>query len=345
MKPSYRDISILCNGLSSIINSGITITQAINIIASQTEKSILKKSLYDIEKKIVKGESLYDSLKKYHNVYPLFMIEMINLGEKTGKIDKILEEMSEYYEKQYRIFTKIRSAIYYPMIVLIISIIIVIFLMTKIVPQFIDMLKAVDGEIPIITNIVIQCSNFLDKNSLPINLVLFMSVFFVYSISKNDKFKIYFHMIKMNSPILGTFYNKVILSRLAIIISMLLTSGFTITKALEIAGTVINNKVIEEKIYNCIRHIKKGESIYFSFKNNNLGNKLFLSLVHIGEECGNLDYMLHKVGKILEEDVDASLKKIIVLIEPITILFLAFFIGIFVVAGLLPIVSIMDSIK
>lgn len=328
-----------------MISSGIQLSQALNIISNQCTNKIINESIKNIKKSIFNGKTLYESLKKYSNIYPRFMIEMINVGEKSGKLENILEKLSEYYEKQHRILSKIKSSMLYPIAVLVASILVVIFLMTKIIPQFIDIINSFNGEIPFLTRSIVDVCFFIKKNYFPLIITLILMLFILYEVCQSSRLKPYFHKLKLNFIFLGKLYNKYILAKFSIVMSMLLNAGLPITKALEITIDVLDNKIIENKIYNCMQHIKKGESLYSTFKNYNVGNDLLLSLVNIGEESGNLDYMLYKAGEILENDVEEKLKRITVFIEPMIIIFLALFIGTFVVAGLLPIISIMDSIN
>lgn len=343
-KATLQDLSILCNGLSTMISSGISISQALSIIEDLNNKKQIKESLYEIKKSVAKGETIYLSMKRFSHIYPIFMIEMIKVGEASGRLDEVFRKLSEYFEKTNKISMKIKTAIIYPLLVFITSIFIVIFLMMKIIPQFIEILKCSGGEIPLITRIVLLFYTFLKTNFIPINIILFSLIFIIYSYSKTLGGKAYLDGLKIKIPLLNKFYNKLIMSRFATSMGILISSGVTILKALEITKNILANKVVERKIINSIEDIKKGESIYYSFKKQNLGNNLFLSLIKTGEETGNLDNMLLKAGEIFENDVAENLKKIVAFIEPITILFLALFIGTFVIAALMPVFSIMDSI-
>lgn len=343
-KATLQDLSILCNGLSTIIASGIPISQALSIIEDLNNKKQIKKSLYEIRKSVSKGETIYLSIKRFSNIYPMFMIEMIKIGEESGRIDEVLKKLSLYYEKHNKVSMKIKTAIIYPLIVFITSIFMVIFLMMKVIPQFIDILRYSGGEIPTITRIVLFLYTFLKTNFVSINIILFSLIFIIYGYIKTSSGKIYLDNLKIKMPLFKKFYNKLIISRLAAAMGILMSSGVNVLKALEITKSIISNKVVERKIINSIENIKKGESIYYSFEKQQVGNNLFLSLMKTGEESGNLDNMFLKAEEIFENDIEENLKKMIAFIEPITILFLALFIGTFVIAALMPVFSIMDSI-
>lgn len=341
---SFSDISFLCNGLGSMLNSGIPISQALNLAAAQSSNKTLQQSLYSIEREVSKGEAIYKSLKNNLEIYPLFMVGMVKIGEETGKLDKVLMNLSTYYDEQNKIFTKLKSAITYPLIVLISSILIIIFLMVKIVPQFMDTLTSIGGEIPFLTQITLNSCNFIRNNFYLLNITLFLIAIIVYKYSKTIKGRIFIDRMKIRIPYLRKIYNYLILAKLSRSLSMLISSGFNIIRALEISLSVLNNKIIENKVENCVEDIKKGQGIYYAFKKYELGDEMFLSMVKIGEETGRLDEMLLKLSLIFDNELKASLKKALSLMEPVIIIFLALFIGIFIISALMPIITIMDSI-
>lgn len=343
-KVTFQDLSVFCNGLSTMIDSGISISQAFSIIRDLNNKKQIKESLYEIDKSVSKGETIYLGMKRFSNIYPTFMIEMIKLGEESGNLSEVLKKLSQYYEKRSKIFVKLKTLIIYPLLVFITSIFMIIFVMMKIIPQFMEILNCSGGELPIITTFILFFYTFIKTNIIQINIVLFSFIGVIYIYSNTPGGRTYLDSLKMKIPLFNKFYNKLIISRFSISMGILISSGVIIVKALEITQSILLNKVVERKVMIAAEDIKKGESIYYSFRKQKIGDDLFLALVKTGEESGNLDNMLLKAGEIFEDDVAEILKKVIALIEPITILFLAFFIGAFVIAALMPVFSIMDSI-
>ncbi len=344
-KINLQDISILCNNLSQMLGAGIALSEVFNIICTENKKKVIMESMNHIQNSVEKGETIYQSIKKFSNIYPLFMIEMIRVGEEGGKLETIFKYLSEYYEKRYKLLNKIKSAIAYPAMILITSIIVIIFLMTKIIPQFISTLSNTGGNIPVITATMLSFFTFLKQNFLIINLMICLVLLIIYKFMKTSRGKIFLDKLKLNIPVFSSIYNKFLFSQFTTSMSLLMSAGFPIITALEICSSVMQNKILEKRIYDSIESIKRGESIYNSFKKQNIGNSTFLNLIRIGEECGTLDCMLWKISNIFECEVEESLKKAVTFIEPVTILFLAAFIGIFVVAVLLPVFNIMDSIN
>lgn len=280
-KPNFQDLSILCSTLCTMLSVGIPISRVLNILMETFNSRLIKRSLYEIKRSVSKGESIYESMRKFSHIYPLFLVEMIKVGEEGGKLDSVLKRMSEYYEKQHKIHMKIKTALIYPLLVFVTSIFIVIFLVMKIVPEFIDILTSIGGEIPFITKVLLYACTFLKTHLFIIGTVFIFFISLGFNFSKTVNGKAHLDKIKMGIPYFNKFYNKFIISRFATAMGILMSSGFSVVKALEITSGVLENEIMKNKIYNSIEDIKKGETIYNSFKNQDIGNNLFLSLVII----------------------------------------------------------------
>ncbi|NMM61395.1 type II secretion system F family protein [Clostridium sp. P21] len=334
----------MCNNLSEMIASGLQISEVFNMVCTESRKEVIKESMHNVQRNIERGETIYESIKKFSNIYPLFMIQMIKIGEESGKLEIVLKELSEYYAKRHKTFNKIKAALSYPIMVLITSILMLTFLMMKIVPEFTGILSSTGGNIPILTSTILWFFTFFKDKFFITNLVLIIAMFILYKFSKTFKGKIYFDRLKLSFPIIGNIYSKFLVSEFSKSLALLISAGIPIIKALDICVSTIQNKVLEQKVQNSIRNIRKGESIYVSFKKQGIGNPTFLNLIRIGEICGTLESMLFKISSIFEYEVEDRLKKMVNFIEPVTILILAVFIGVVVVGALLPIFNITDSI-
>lgn len=343
-KISSQDISTLCSNLGEMLGAGIPISEIFNIICGQNNKKIITESMSNIQENIKKGDTLYESIKKFSNIYPLFMIEMIGVGEESGKIEKIFKYLSEYYDKKYKLSNKIKTSISYPIMVLIISIFVIIFLMTTIVPEFINTLSSIQGNIPILTLVVLESFTFLKSKLYIIVTIMTLAAILINKMSKTSRGKEYIDRLKLKIPLVCNIYNKLLLSQIATSMALLMSAGLPIIKALDICSSIVKNRIVKKSIWNTIENIKSGESIYFSFKKAGIENLTFLNFIRIGEESGSLETMLFKVGNIFEYEINDNFKRIVTFIEPFAILILAMIIGTVVVATLLPLFNVMDSI-
>lgn len=345
VKPSMRSIMLFCDKLSMMLSAGISISKCFNNLEMQTKSIFFKPILSDIKKGILQGNSLYCSMNKFKKVFPDYMIEMVNIGEESGKLEDVLKELSKYYEQTYKIYSNIRSAMVYPAITFVTAVFVITFLITSVLPQFLDVLTMNNGKIPFTTQIMINIFNFLKKYFVEIILIQIPILFLAYRCSKNSKVKHILDKIKINIPYLSRTYNNILMLKIAFSMNVLSISGVNILKSLKITSNTIKNSIINEKINNAVEKVRAGESINSAFEKEKIGNELFISMIKTGEETGNLDVIFNKLKIMLEEEVNRSLKTIVSVIEPLTIILLSFFIGIFVIAAIMPIFNIMDSIS
>ena len=342
-RPNLKTISIFCKQFSICIKSGIPICDILDLLYEQMLHKSIKKSLIIIRENVQNGNSLFASMKKTTNVYPYFMINMIYLGEESGKLDVILEELSKYYEKEHKLLKKFTNAMIYPCTVFITLTIVSLFLLIKVIPIFITNLNSFDAEIPMITKLVIGASNFARSNLLwiLITILIFVSVFMKYI--KTESGRIIFDKFKFICPIFGPVYKRLIYTRFSRGLNILLSSGVGLLKTFEIINDVIENEYFKLRLKNVSNDIKKGKDLASSLNAMNLFPQFFVAMIKIGEETGNLDGMFLTAADIFYEDAQENVEKATVLLEPILIIFLGIMIGTIVLAVMLPMLSVMDS--
>lgn len=342
-KPSLKTISILCKQFALCIKAGIPICDILNLLYEQMIHKSIKMSLIAIRENVQKGNSLYVSMKKTTNVYPEFMVNMIYLGEESGRLDIILEELSEYYEKEYKLIKKFTNSMIYPFTVFVTLMIVSMFLMIKVIPVFITNLNSLDAEIPLITQIVLGTSSFLRHNLLWILFGMSIVVFILLECIRTERGKILFGKFKFICPILGPVYRRIIYTRFSRGLNILLSSGVGLIRAFEIINDVIGDRYFKLKLKIVFKSIEKGEDLSSSISEMNLFPQFFVAMIKIGEETGTLDEMFLTAADIFYEDAQENVDKATVLLEPILIIFLGIMIGIIVLAVMLPMLNVMDS--
>ncbi|NNU76121.1 type II secretion system F family protein [Clostridium estertheticum] len=342
-KPSLKTISMFCKQFSLCIKAGISICDILNLLNEQMTHKSIKKSLIDICENVKKGNSLHESMKKTINVYPRFMINMIYLGEESGRLDIILEELAEYYEKEHKLLKRFTNSMIYPSIVFITLMIVSMFLMIKVIPVFITNLNSLDAEIPLITQIVLGTSSFLQHNLLLILLVISSVGFILLEYFKTERGKIIFCKFLFICPILGPVYRRIIYTRFSRGLNILLSSGVGLIRAFEIINDVIGDRYFKLKLKIVFNGIEKGEDLSSSINAMNLFPQFFVAMIKIGEETGTLDGMFLTAADIFYEDAQENVDKATVLLEPILIIFLGLMIGIIILAAMLPMLNVMDS--
>ena len=343
-RPNLKTISIFCRQFSICIKSGIPIYDILNLLYEQMLHKSIKNSLIFIRDNVQKGNSLHSSMKRTINVYPEFMINMIYLGEETGRLDTILEELARYYEKEHKLIKKFTNSMIYPSTVFITIMIVSLFLFIKVRPVFISNLNSLDADIPLITRLVLGTSNFLNRNILWILMIILIVVFIIVEYFKTESGKVAFDKFKFICPILGAVYKRVIYTRFSRGLNILLASGVGLLKAFEIINDVIQNRYFKLKLKTFFDDIKNGEELSRSLDAIKLFPKFFIAMIKIGEETGNLEQMFLTAADIFYEDAEENVEKATALVEPILIIFLGVIIGIIVLSVMLPMLSVMDSV-
>lgn len=343
-KPNLKTISMFCKQFSICIKSGIPICDILNLLYEQILHKSIKNSLITIRENVQKGNSLHSSMKKTINVYPEFMINMIYLGEESGKLDTILEELSRYYEKEHKLIKKFTNSMIYPCTVFITIMIVSLFLFIKVIPVFISNLNSLDADIPFITRLVLGSSNFLSRYILWILIICLILVFLFMEYFKTENGKVIFDKFKFMCPILSSVYKRLIYTRFSRGLNILLSSGVGLLKAFEIINDVIGDRYFKLKLKIVFDDIKKGEELSKSLDAMNLFPNFFIAMIKIGEETGNLEQMFLTAADIFYEDAEENVEKATALVEPILIIFLGIIIGIIVLSVMLPMLSVMDSV-
>jgi type IV pilus assembly protein PilC len=342
-KPNLKTISIFCKQFSICIKSGIPICDILHLLYLQMENKSIKNSLISIKENVQKGNSLYISMKKTINVYPEFMINMIYLGEESGKLDIILEELAQYYEKEYKLLKKFTNSMIYPCTVFLTLMVVSLFLFIKVIPVFITNLNSLNAEIPLITKIVLGTSSFLSDNFLWILMLILILVFMFMEYFKTENGQIGFDKFKFICPALGPVYKRLIYTRFTRGLNILLGSGVGLLKSFEIINDVISNRYFKLKLKTVFVDIKKGEELSSCLSAMNIFPMFFISMVKIGEETGNLEEMFLTAADIFYEDAQENVEKATALLEPIIIIFLGVMIGTIILAVMLPMLNVMDS--
>lgn len=278
-RPNLKTISIFCKQFSICIKSGIPICDILNLLYEQMVHKSIKNSLINIKENVEKGNSLHLSMKRTINVYPEFMINMIYLGEESGKLDTILEELSRYYEKEHKLIKKFTNSMIYPCTVFITIMIVSLFLFIKVIPVFIANLNSLDADIPFITRLVIGTSNFLSENILWILIITLILAFILIEYFKTESGKLGLDKFKFMCPILGSVYKRLIYTRFSRGLNILLGSGIGILKAFEIINDVIGDRYFKLKLKTVFDGIKKGEELSSSLDAMNLFPKFFMAMI------------------------------------------------------------------
>ena len=329
-----KELNFCCRQLSAMLTSGLTLVKAIDILTKEQENEKARAIWQDIYENVQKGESFSSTLEMHSGSFPDFLISMVGAGESSGSLDIIMTRMADHYAKENKLKNTIRSAMIYPIILLVLCIVIVIFLFTVIMPTFIDMFED-KSKMPLLTKIMAAISNFL-KTQWYILLIIFAAAFFGFNYAmKIPSFRKKFDRMLIKGPGFGPLITKIYTGRFSRTLSSLYSSGIPMVECLQRASAILGNSYIDEKFETVIDEVKQGETLSSSITRTEIFEPMFCSVIYVGEESGALDSILEKTSDYYEEESDAAVQRLVGMIEPILLIFMGLIIGM-VVCGVYP---------
>jgi type IV pilus assembly protein PilC len=343
-KVKLDDLVVFSRQLATLIEAGIPLVQALNILEEQSENRYLGKVILSIRKDIEAGVSFPDALSKHPDVFSELFVNMAKAGEASGMLGEILQRLATYLEKNSSLIKKLRSGLVYPTIIVVMAILITTILLLKVVPTFKGIFEMLGGKLPFPTLILISISDFFRRYFFLFIVILIVGGFLFKQYITTEKGRYNFDKKKLQIPVLGLLFKKVAIARFSRTFSTLVKSGVDILNALEIVGKTSGNKIIEEAVYKCRQAIREGETIANPLLNSGVFPPMVCRMISIGEKTGQLDNMLAKIADFYEEQVDATVAGLVSLIEPIVIVFLGIVIGGIVISLFMPIFKITELI-
>lgn len=329
-----KELSIFCKQLYEIIHVGVNLTEGLQIVIEQIRNKKLRYIITDVLIQIKKGNTFHTSFLKYENIFGSLFLSLIKAGEISGKLDSVIDQMSIYYEKQYKLENAIKTAMIYPSIVLIISVIVAIFMVTQILPMFISMYENSGLILPLSTIILIKLSNIIRSYGLLILIIFTMGLVSFTLLTKRDNIKYFIDYLKLKIPLYKRFLDVVYSTRFTSMLSTLIGSGVSIVKSLDITSKSIGNLYIYERIIQIKESVRRGELLSISIEKQNCFLPLVHSMIRIGENSGMLDEILEKSSLYLTDEMDYTVKNFTSYIEPVMIIIMAIIIG-FVALGII----------
>lgn len=344
-KITIKDLAVFCRQFHTLISAGSTIINTLDVLRLQTEKKKFKVILNEVYEDVQKGLVFSDALKKHPDSFHNILISMVRAGEYSGNLDNIMDRMAVYYEKENQLRNKISGAMVYPIVLSVMAIGVVTFLMTFIMPTFVELFTTSGVQLPLVTRILLGISNVLKNYWYIVFGVLGGFIFFMAKfLSKGEGARL-FDKFKINSPIIGSLNNKIITARFSRTLAILLNSGASLIDSIEIVSNVVGNSIVRDKLMEARESMKKGVLISASINKINFFTPMVVSMIKIGEESGELDSILDKTANFFDDEVETSLHKLVVMIEPLLIVVMGGLVGFIVIAMLLPLFDIMNTVK
>ncbi|MEN6520640.1 MAG: type II secretion system F family protein [Armatimonadota bacterium] len=340
-----NDLSVFCRQFSTMIDAGVSMVRCLSVLAEQTVNPKLKRIINDLQMEVEAGQQLSNAMSKYPNVFSNLFIGLIRAGEVGGVLEESLQRLSQFLEGDMELRRKVKSAMTYPVIVMIVAIGIVIGLVTFILPKFMSLFDDLGvKEFPAPTRMLMSFSNFLTSKwyIMIICLTVFVIAFRLFVKSKAGR-RIY-DRFKLKAPVFGKLNHKIVLARFSRTLGTLLASGVPILQALETVAGTVSNEIVSDAILEARARIREGDRIGDPLQRSKLFPPMVVQMISIGEESGALDPMLHKVAEFYEAEVDAALDSLTATIEPVMIVFLGGAVGFIVISIFLPLIAVIQSL-
>lgn len=343
-KVSLKELSVFNRQLSVMFNAGLPITQGLGILAAQQKNKYFEEVLQEVRRDVEAGSNFSNALRKYPDVFNNLYTSMIQAGEASGNLDTILMRLSEYIENMQKIVRKVKSAMTYPIVVIVLAVLITALILWKVVPIFEDMFSQLGAVLPMPTQIVMAASDFLQSYFLLIIVVMVGLFFALKSYYGTYKGKRVIDKIKLKIIVFGDLLLKVGVARVTRTMATLLDSGVEIIEAITITSKTAGNATIEDAVFKSRASVQEGKPLYSSWEETGIFPFMVTQMVSVGEQTGALSSMLGKIADFYDEEVDAAVAALISIMEPIMILILGGLVGSVVVAMYLPMFSIIGQV-
>lgn len=343
-KVKLKDIAVFCRQFYVMLDSGLSIGKTLNILIEQGEKPKLREALIGVNSDIKRGETLASSMGKRKDVFPKLLTSMIDAGERSGNLDIILKRMAEYYEKETKIRGKIKSAMIYPIVLGVVAIIAITFILTFVMPTFVQMFEENNVELPMSTKMVLGTSKMLGKYGIIFFLVLVIGIILLGKYLKSEEGQYKLSVINLKLPVIKKLTQKIVVSRFTRTMGIVSSSGMSLVTSLEIVASVVGNKIAEKELLKVKEKVLKGEGLGDSIMNIKIFPPMLASMVKVGEEAGSLDSILDKTADFYDDELEREIQTATALIEPAMIVLMGVIIGFLLISILTPMFKMYNSI-
>jgi len=340
-----EDLTIFYRQFATMINAGLTIVKCLDILAEQVENKLLVKVLKEVKENIESGSTLAEAFSKHPKVFSNLYISMIKAGEIGGVLDEVLSRIADLVEKEYALRQKVKSAMTYPLFVLSAAVLMAIFLLTFILPQFATVFQSFGAKLPALTMGLITLTRLFNRFWYVFLIVIVALVFALSAYTKTPTGRMNFDKFKLKAPIFGVILRKTAIVRFTQTLSTLIKSGVPILEALQVSSESIGNAVVALAVTNAKARIKEGQSISIPLAESGVFPPMVTQMILVGEESGELENMLINIATFYNQEVERAVERLTSVIEPIMMAFISLIIGTMIIAMYLPIFGMMNLVE
>lgn len=344
-KVKPRDMSVFCKQFASIMQAGVTIINALQMLSEQTENQILRTAIKAVQIDVEKGENLAGAMRNQGEVFPPILIHMVEAGEASGSLDVAFERLSIQFEKQARVNGMVKKALAYPIVVVIVAIAVVIVMLVVVFPQFEEMFRNLGSDLPAITKFVQSLSKFVQGFWWLIAMFVGIIVLGIKTYAKTESGQILVSKITLNAPLFGNLTIKSSSATFARTLSTLLAAGISLVDAVQIVSKIISNAIVRNALENAVEEIQRGVPLSVPLEQAEIFPPMVCHMTRIGEETGNVEDMLEKIADYYEEEVENATAALTSMLEPMIIILLGGLVGFILMAIYMPMLSMYSAIE
>lgn len=337
--PKAKDMAVFCRQFVSILRAGVSVASVLAMLGQQTGNKKLRAAIREMQADVEKGESLAASMRRHPKIFPAILVNMVAAGEASGNLEESFRQMELYFDRSKRTKSKVTSAMIYPCVLIVVMIVVLIVMMTKIIPNFLKTFEDMDAELPKLTlGVMAVCEWFKSWWWVPL-LVLVALIVGGVLFYRTDKGKHFFGWLARKTPVVGNLTVKTACATFCRTMEVLIGSGLTLTDSMDLAASNMGNIYYLEAIRDARALVAEGTPLRESLLRTGLFPPMVSNLVGVGEETGDLQSMMGKVADYYDEEVEEATKKLLNLMEPAIIIFMAVFVVIIVLAIYLPMIN------
>ena len=344
-KVKLKDLAVFSRQFATMVNSGLSLLRALNILTEQTENKELARVLGEVRNEIETGNSLSQGMAKFPDVFPPLMVNMCRAGEVGGFLDTVMLQIAANYEAEVKLRGKVKAAMTYPVVVLCIALLAVVGMLLFIVPTFAGLFKTLGGTLPFPTRVLVILSSGLKVAIIPVIILIIAARQVWKRIKRREEVRNIVDPLKLKLPVFGELFQKIALTRFARNLGTMMKSGVPILQSLDIVAETTGNIVLERATRAVQESVRTGESLARPLTEHPVFPPMVVQMMAVGEDTGALDTMLMKIAEFYDQEVEATTESLTALIEPLMIAFLGGIVGSMIVALYMPIFKIFDLIK
>ena len=341
---SVRELSVFCRQFESVLNSGVTVIDALNMLAEQTENKRFRGALEDVRDSVQKGETLKKAMSQHPEIFPNLLIQMVDAGETSGGLDKAFNRMGAQFEKDAHLKGLIVKSMIYPIILIVVIVVIVAIMMLKIVPTFTASFDQVGGSLPGITVFVMGVSDFFVHSWYIMLAVIAGIVVFFNALKHSETGAMLMGKIELKLPLVGNLKIKMASAQMTRTLATLMGSGIQLVDAIHLVTEMMKNAIVKQALKRAQEEVVRGIPLSKPLADSGVFPPMVYHMIEIGEETGNMEEMLNKIAEYYDEEVEMATQSLLAAMEPLIIIVMAVIVVPIVLAIMMPMYSLYDSI-